>query len=369
MITRASCLMLAVAFTSAAANEDQAPLRRGPFAFHYALPLSEAELAWYSCFDLLVTHDPLPADQVRRLHAAGTRLILYEWAVAFYDSRASAWQRSLVGRRRRALLHEAPLTGGAGSATAGAWYYDPAAAGFRTGRAADIARQLEASGYDGVFFDTTTVENVHPEARKEYARRHPGTPYDAAFGRFLAHLRRKLPRAILFTNQGYRSAENYLPYADWDLTESLITVPRDGEHRLRRWNDLDDPWNSIAFVMRTMIEPVAARYPKVRFAHLNYIDVAGGEAIRVAVATAQLFGGEAFVAADELRDEMSDVYFRDMGKPIAPRVDLAGGKVSYRRFQYGVIALTAATEEVRIGDIVLPATSGEPRAYFFSERR
>src|SRR5205085_10416694 len=109
MIARAA-LMLAVAVTSAYAQEVEAPSRRGPFAFHYALPLSDEALRWYSRFDLLVTHDPLPAEQVRRLHAAGTKLLLYEWAVAFYDSRASKWQRSL-GRRRHGLTTELRLTG------------------------------------------------------------------------------------------------------------------------------------------------------------------------------------------------------------------------------------------------------------------
>ena len=90
------------------------------------------------------------------------------------------------------------------------------------------------------------------------------------------------------------------------------------------------------------------------------------DAIRVAVATAQLFGGEAFVAAGDPGDEMDDVYFRDPGKPLGARVDLAGGNVSYRLFEHGLIAVTAATEEVRIGDIVLPPTAGEPRAYFFT---
>src|ERR1700730_9158431 len=88
-----------------------AALRRGPFAFHYDPILTEESLAWYSRFDLLVTHDPLPRDQVDRLHAAGARLLLYEWSVAFYESRANAWQRSLLAERKNDLLNDAPLTG------------------------------------------------------------------------------------------------------------------------------------------------------------------------------------------------------------------------------------------------------------------
>src|SRR5689334_6824576 len=81
---------------SVAVVAQDAPSRRGAFAFHYAPQLSEEELHWYSRFDILVTHDPLPREQVERLHATGTRLVLYEWSVAFYESRATKWQRSLL---------------------------------------------------------------------------------------------------------------------------------------------------------------------------------------------------------------------------------------------------------------------------------
>lgn len=322
--------------------------RRGPFAFHYGPVLSEEQIGWYSRFELLVTHDPLPREQVDRLHAAGTRVLFYEWSVAFYDSRATEWQRSLSRHRRRALLNRAPLTGGVGSNTAGAWYFDPASKEHRTQRAAEIVRRLERSGYDGVFFDTTTFESVHPAARKEYLRRHPRIAYDEAFADFLRDLRGRLPKGVLFTNQGYRSAEHYLPHVDWDLTESLIT----SRGRLRPWNDPDRPWESIQFVMRTMIEPVMQRYPRVRFAHLNYIEDASPETVRTVVAVAQLFGGEGFVVAPALEDETDPIYFRDPGRPVAPRVDREDG--SERCFEHGRIA-------VRV------EPNSEPRAHFVDD--
>lgn len=321
--------------------------RRGPFAFHYGPSLSEERIEWYSRFELLVTHDPLPREQVDRLHAAGTKVLLYEWSVAFYDSRATEWQRSLLTRRKATLLNDVALTGGVGSSTAGAWYFDPASSEHRKGRAAEIVRRLESIGYDGVFFDTTTFESVHPEARREYQRRHPGTPYDAAFSQFLRELRGRLPKGVLFTNQGYRSAEHYLPHVDWDLTESLITW-RAPTMTARPWNDPARPWESIRFVMKTMIEPVMQRYPRVRFGHLNYVDAADPEAIRLVVAVAWLFGGEGFVAGDQLEHEIDPIYFRDFGKPAGPRVDEANG--SWRCFEHGRVGITV--------------TGGEPRAFF-----
>jgi hypothetical protein len=75
--------------------------------------MTEAELAWCGRFDLVVTHDPLPPAQVRALHRQGTRLVLYEWAVAFYASLAKpdSWEASLLAARR-GLLNERPLRGG-----------------------------------------------------------------------------------------------------------------------------------------------------------------------------------------------------------------------------------------------------------------
>jgi hypothetical protein len=375
-------MVLSVTALMLACSVKEVPQRRGPFAFHYGSSLTREGLTWYSQFDLLVTHDPLPRDQVDQLHAAGTRVLLYEWAVAFYDSRATDWQQSLISNRSVDLLNQAPLTGATGSPTSGAWYYDPGSQQHEVGRATEIARRIEDSGYDGVFFDTTTVENVHPDARKEYERRHPHTPYDLAFSRFLDQLRKKLPKGIIFTNQGYRSAEYYLPYADWDLTESLITRPRDGAYELRSWNDPADPWNSIDFVMRKMVEPIAARYPHVRFGHLNYVSGPSPETIRLVVAVAQLFGGEGYVAAKATGDEVDPIYFRNPGKPVSARLDRPDGMGSYRFFEHGMIAVTAGemtihnlarkglrnrfTGELICGDtITIPATTGEPRAHFF----
>lgn len=227
-----------------------------------------------------------------------------------------------------------------------------------------------------MFLDTTTIESVHPAARREYERRHPGVAYDAAFSRFLIQLRRKMPKGLIFTNQGYRSAENYLPYADFDLTESLITWPRGGSFALRPWNDPKDPWNSILFLMRNVVEPLTQRYPRVRFSHLNYIDRASPDAVRVGLAVARLFETDAYLAAPQVSDEIDPLYLYDFGAPVAPRVDRNDGDVTYRLFEHGIIAISTSVSEVTLDDVprkgehvTLPATPGEPRAFFFAVDR
>ena len=339
-----AALLAIILITSATALAGDGAPRRGAFAFHYEPRLSDEALDWYSRFDVLITLDPLPPAQVKTLHAAGTRLLLYEWSVAFYESRATNWQRSLIRDGRDAVLNAAALTGYAGSDSAPAWYFDPGSPQFARNRAADLVQRVAKHGYDGVFFDTTTVESVHPDARREYEMRHPDVPYDVAFSRFLIELRRQSPSVTIVTNQGYRDAENYLPYVDADLTESLFTAPHDGSYQLRPWNDPADPWNSIYFLMRNVIEPLAVRYPHVRFSHLNYIEKASPETIQLAVALARIFDNDAFTAAASTVDEIDPIYFVDFGLPIAPRVDLPDGSGTYRAFERGFIVISGSSE-------------------------
>lgn len=310
--------------------------RRGGIAFHYATPLAPQELEWYSRFDVLVTHDPLPRPQVDALHRRGTRLVLYEWAVAYYASLATPAHRALP------VLNRAPLRGHLGAANADAFYYDPASREHARGRAALIARRLKAIGYDGVFFDTTTSESVHPDALKEYAKRHPDVPYDAAFAELLANLRAS--KVAIVTNQGYRSAEHVLPYVDWDVSESLITYPRNGKYVLRPWNDPENQWNSIAVVMRRLIAPAQRKYPRVRFAHLNYVDDA--KLADDVIAIARLFGADAFVTRPSLTGApVTSAYFVDLGKP-KPRVETAAG--AYRLFEHGIVAVNTGAKPMRV---------------------
>jgi hypothetical protein len=309
--------------------------RRGGIAFHYARPLTPAQLEWFARFEVLVTHDPLPRAQVDALHRRGTKLVLYEWAVAYYASLATPAHRALP------VLNRRPLRGHLGSTDADAHYYDPASTEHARGRAELIARRLKSIGYDGVFLDTTTAESVHPEALREYEKRHPDVPYDEAYALFLRNLSRAVE--LVVTNQGYRRAEHVLPYADWDVSESLITYPKTGKYVLRPWNDANDRWNSIAVLMRELIAPAARKYPRVRFAHINYVDDA--KAVDDVVAIARLFNMEAFVARPSLDAALvDDIYFFDFGKA-GPRIETRRG--ARRSFENGFIALDGGTVTVR----------------------
>lgn len=313
--------------------------RRGGIAFHYATPLSPRELEWYSRFDVLVTHDPLPRAQVDALHARGTRLALYEWSVAYYHSLRTLWHTRLP---RAIFLNERPLRGHLGAADSDAYYYDPATREHQRGRAEMLARRLRALGYDGVFLDTTTSHSVHPEALAEYKLRHPELPYDEAFAGFLQNLRREGVRLIV-SNQGYREADHVLPHVDWDVTESLITFPREGKFVLRPWDDRRDPWNSTAYLMRNLLGPIRRKFPDVRYAHINYVDEAEPARLAAIVAISLLFDAQPVIAKQDVATTIeSELLLLDLGEP---KSTLTG---SHRFFERGFVAYNASAKTLRV---------------------
>ncbi len=310
---------------------------RGAIAFHYATPLTARELAWYSQFDILVTHDPLPPAQVDALHRAGTRLVLYEWAVAWYASLATPWHGRLPAN---VALNKTPLRGHLGATEADAFYYDPAAREHQRDRAEVLALRLHALRYDGIFLDATTSESVHPDALAEYRRRHPDVAYDVVFSRFLESLRLELREKLIITNQGYRHADDVLPFVDWDVSESLITHPRNGKFVLRPWNDAKDPWNSIAFLMRNLIEPARKKFPRVRFAHINYVE---DEAlVDEIVAIARLFDATPVVAKRDVAATLQNEWLvYDFGALVSRRATRA-------EFEHGSVAYDPSRKTARI---------------------
>jgi hypothetical protein len=281
--------VMTVAFLLTSVLSARSDERRGAVAFHYGPALTAQQLEWFGGFDVLVTHDPLPRAQVATLHARGTKLALYEWSVAYYRALAprGSWQL------RAPVLNAKPLRGGVGASDADAFYYDPAAPGFARARSRALTKKLRTVHYDGVFFDTTTEQSVHPDARAEYRRRHPEVAYDEAFSRFLRELREEWKGGVILTNQAYRDAEHYLPHVDYDITESLITGPVDGVFRLRARAQID-AW------MNELILPAARRYPNVRYVHLNYVSAPDRALIDEILAIAKEYGQEAYVASPDV---------------------------------------------------------------------
>lgn len=344
-------------------------------AFHYEAVFSAEAVRWYGRFSILVTGGILSPEQTAALKAAGLRLVAYDWSTAFYPGQAvqatAAWRNTALGKGARWLLNSSPVSGA--SAWGGpAYWYDFGARDMLSARAEHLAEAAGRYGYDGFFFDTLGFTQLPAAMQDEFRRRHPGMNYEQMQGEFLSQLRRCLPNGkLIFTNQGYRNPDAYLPHADLDLSESYFTYLKpDGSTGFRRWYDKKAPWESILTPMQELIVPAQRRFPKVRFVHLNY--AAGGaatvrRAIWFSLACARLFGHQAYVVASkEPLLEADEAYFADLGAPAEPgfQQDRDAG-LAWRAFQKAVVALNAGDRPSRIPSLGLDLPD-PPCGYVFT---
>ena len=339
-------------------------------AFNYAAISKVADLQYFAKFDLVVTGAILAADQLRPLRAGKARLVVYQWSSAHYPREGStaerAWEQRLRGHGREWLLSPEPTGGGAAAPGKGALWYDFGDADMRVALAEHIRSLIEENAYRGVFLDTLGLYSVPQPLQGEFQKRHAGLDYNRCQGEFIAKLRDVLgPEAIIFTNQGYRKPECFLPEADLDLIENSATLLGNAsETQFRPWFQKGDEWESIEVPMDRLVVPAGRRYPRTRFVHINYVQ--GDEstcerAVRFGFACAKLWDHLSFVAPPGVQSALpSDVYFRDLGDPLSPSYeeDRSAG-VAWRRYQNGVVALNASRDTYRIKelDLVLPRAS------------
>jgi hypothetical protein len=218
------------------------------------------------------------------------------------------------------------------------------------------------SGYDGFFFDTLGFEQLPAAAQQAFARRHPGADYNRCQGQFLAALRRRMPAGtLIFTNQGYRHAAEFLPHADLDLTESYFTFLSGSRTRMR-------PWEAIRTPMVELVLAAQRQFPDVRFVHVNYAAAPAEGAAVYSYAAAKLFGHESYlIVPGDSASEEHDVYSADLGKPLTAgyEEDAAAGAV-WRRYEFGAVAIHAGARP-----FVIPGTrytlTAPGRGYVFRQ--
>jgi hypothetical protein len=329
----------------------------GSVAFHYGAVFDQSAVEWYSRFAILVTGGFLNREESRKLMDRGSRLVAYEWSSAFYPGDAVsadlAWQTEARKHQSTRLLNLLPAGGGAAMPGRTALWYDFADPELRSARAAHLAARVNAGGYAGLFLDTLGFEQLPRELRAVFSARHPGADYNREQGSFLESLRTALgPDKILFLNQGYRHAELFLPHADFDLTESYFVGASAGETYFRPWHDRADSWHSISVPMEQLVQPASRRFPGVRFVHLGYAsgsDMQTRRAIGYNYAAARLWDHSAYLVAENPAAEKDEVYFADLGRPLAATYSQnpADG-VAWREFEGGVVALNTGSRPASI---------------------
>jgi hypothetical protein len=348
------------------------PVSRGSVAFYYGAAFDTSAVEWYTRFAILVTGGFLGREESWMLMDRGCQLVAYEWSSAFYPDDAvsadAAWQTEALNHTSTWLLNSEPVGGGAATPGRVAFWYDVADPELRAARAAHLAARVSASGYAGLFLDTLGSEHLPPDLAAAFAARHPGADYNQEQASFLGALRTALgPDQILFLNEGYRHDELFLPYADFDLTESLFVGVSAGEVYFRPWYDPADPWHSILTPLEQLVVPASGRFPHVRFVHLGY--AAGTDvntrAIRYNYAAARLWNHRGYLVAPSPAAEHDDVYFADLGRPLAATFsqDPTDG-IAWREFEGGVVALNTGFRTVSIMGGRYQLTD-PPRGYVF----
>jgi hypothetical protein len=329
----------------------------GLVAFHYGAAFDRLAVEWYTRFAMLVTGGFLSREVSRKLMDGGSKLVAYEWSSAFYPGDAVSaeleWQSQALKRSSTWLLNSTPLGGGAAMAGRSALWYDFANPELRLARAAHLTARVSASGYSGLFLDTLGFEHLSPELQAVFAARHPGVDYNREQASFLETLRTAVgPDKILFLNQGYRHDELFLPYADFDLTESYFVGAPAGETHFRPWHDPANPWHSILTVMEHLVAPASRRFPGVKFVHLGYAagpDATTRRAIGYNYAAARLWNHSAYLVAENPATEQDEVYFADVGSPLAATYSHnRGDGVAWREFEGGVVALNSGSQTASI---------------------
>jgi len=335
----------------------------GSVAFHYAAVFDDAKVDWYTRFRFLVTGGVLARDQSRRLLDRGCGPIAYEWSSAFYPgdwtSAEPSWQ-STVRNHPNWLLNSQPVGGGAAMPGRSAFWYDFGNSDLVVSRAAYLGERVRTSGYSGLFLDTLGFEYLPAEAQHAFMQRHPGIDYHNAQAGFLKKLRSHLGAGTLFLNQGYRHYEQFLPYADYDLTESYFTAALVDRTRFQVFHDPASPWESIFTPMEKLVIPASRRFPRVRFVHLGY--AAGSieqtsRAIRYNYAAAKLWNHDAYLVTADPRAEQDEVYFAELGRPLtASYVHEKSKNIAWREFEGGIVALNSGsrTESILNGRYRLP---------------
>jgi len=349
----------------------------GRFAFHYAARLKPKDLAWLRRFQIVVPGEVLPSDQIHAFRAARSELFVYAWLSGLYgggDDGAlggDPWTAVVRRDRSRWLLNpERPARGPDGRGRA--YYYDPVPSDLAQARASRWADVLRRTAYRGVFFDLVGGLHVPDRLRAVYRARHPDTSYDAALARHLRLLKQERPVTAIFTNQGHRIPEVYLPLADYDLSESLMTSYEGGPtvralvagegpvtHPLTFYR----PWGELRRAVDAIDADVKRHNPAVKILHLNYVTpllVPTGRtgrldgaavpeywkgvnrpAIYYAYAAAKLWGHESFSALAPVQAVPDEIYFADLGRPLGRSWTEQGGLVR-RYYDHGVVVLNPA---------------------------
>ena len=378
-------LLLLLGFASTPA---EAGTQKGSFAFYYTGSYTDEELAWFQRFEVVVPGNILPAAQVDALHQAGSQLFSYTWSTGtYFDNPAqldpSSWEALVYKNRNTWLLNpKRPDSGPDGRFHA--YYYDPYPSSFKQARVQYLDTARVGASYEGIFFDLVGSLYVPSYLQKVYSARHPKTNYNSALADILRSLRDR--GSAIFTNQGYRMAAYYLPVADYDLTESLMTsyawgktvqIYLEGQGLVQRQETFYQAWLNLKAYVGDIQTKVDRYNPLVKILHLNYTnplyqptgqsawvngvaypvyrEAIDKPAIHYGYAAAKLWGHDSYSYGPTVSFSQDEIYFTDLGEPLGKSYEERNGVV-LRYYEKGVVVLnpSAVSQTVDLSSPLVP---------------
>jgi hypothetical protein len=328
------------------------------------------------------------------IKASGCRLFVYRWFNGYYAEEllgtgyysaypevTAAWRE--VNSHPDWLVNPVVPLAGSG-AVLPAYFFDWANPEMRAFYIDYLVRQLQATGYDGVFFDYIGDWALPDPVLQLWTVKNPGMTYNEAGALFLRELRAALgPDRPIMGNQAYRldNSHDYYQSLTYDVTESYGTASVWGkqadiydeyqgsvkaqETYYRPW----DGWNGYKALMESgtigpalKLAGASTRFHPIDYVQPRYlatgetIDLGNGPtpvfrrvddkpAIHYSYALAKLYNVDAYASdwASWLGDSRTfggdEVYFSDLGAPLEASYRQAPDTV-VRYFENGFVVVT-----------------------------
>lgn len=200
----------------------------------YATFVKSDSFVWASKFKIVeigASDTEAPQKIIAELKKKGVRPVFYDWAPAGYYHKEEDINNTFIrwvykNRTSVSLNPNGPFPMcAAENGTCKDYYFDFGNEKVVFKKADFINRFAQENGYGGVFFDwasgTFINEPEYKEMKGNFSKRHPKSSYIRSIGNFYRLMKDK--NITIITNQGFRNAENVLPFTDYDMTESYGT--------------------------------------------------------------------------------------------------------------------------------------------------
>jgi hypothetical protein len=381
---------------SGSASAPSPQLAQGDFIFFpmqavYDPMVKEKYFDYIKRFHVCLTngYDLFKDDELAQIKQAGCQLFVYRWFEGYYANEAIVGHPEVqtlyaeITNHPEWLINPNAPTAGNG-AVLPAYFFDWTNPQLRAYYIHFLVSQLDANGYDGVFFDYTGDWGLPLQIMDLWLVKHPEITYNAAGAVFLSELRTAMGNRPVFANAGYKAdkAEDNHAYYDkitYDTTESFGTsftgkdalIYVEGKGMTDAKETYYRPWDGSGgfkdYMESKAVGPVQHQNGTVGFFPIDYVNpfyeptganavvdgsnvpvfrqVPDRAAVHYSYALNKLYNMSSYASdwagwsGDSNSFQPDDVYFTDLGQPLEASYREAKDTV-VRYFQNGFVVVT-----------------------------